>query len=395
MMLTKRIPYTFNRRGYYYFTRRVPLDLLPHYRCPRIVQGLATKSPSAAKTRAMVAAAKLDEYWSHLRMVNPDLVGMHLLRQPDQVTNSTNNVVASISLTEALNTYLTRKGIGRGKTFQAAADRACRYLVKATKLKNLHEYTRQDALDFRDYLIAKDLAGSSITRVFNTLVSLVNFAISEYALDLKNPFSRVYHDRTAGVTKRLPIPLDNIRIIQSECKRIDDDMRWLIALISDTGMRLAEATGLAVSDLVLDHEVPHVIVQQHQWRSLKTSSSERKIPLVGASHWAVQRIMTTSDSPYAFPRYNKTGTTNANSASAGLNKWLKAYVPDGCSIHSLRHSIRDRLRAVECPSEMIDQIGGWARESVGQGYGVGYNLKSMLFMIRQLASSTLSQSYTR
>ena len=95
MMLTKRVPYTFNRGGYYYFTRRVPVDLLPHYRCPRIVQGLATKSPSAAKTRAMVAAAKLDEYWSHLRMVNPDLVGMHLLRQPDQVANSTNNVVES------------------------------------------------------------------------------------------------------------------------------------------------------------------------------------------------------------------------------------------------------------------------------------------------------------
>ena len=92
-------------------------------------------------------------------------------------------------------------------------------------LKDLHEYTRQDALEFRNYLIAKGLAGSSITRVFNTLVSLVNFAISEHALDLKNPFSRVYHDRTAGVSKRLPIPLDNIRIIQAECMRLDDDMR--------------------------------------------------------------------------------------------------------------------------------------------------------------------------
>jgi len=393
MMLTKRVPYTFNRGGYYYFTRRVPVDLLPHYRCPRIVQGLATKSPSAAKTRAMVAAAKLDEYWSHLRMVNPDLVGMHLLRQPDQVANSTNNVVASISLTEALNTYLTQKGKGRGKTFKAAAERACRYLVKATELKNLHEYTRQDALDFRDYLIAKGLVGSSITRVFNTLVSLVNFAISEYALDLKNPFSRVYHDRTAGVTKRLPIPLDNIHIIQSECVHLDDDMRWLIALISDTGMRLAEAAGLAVSDLVLDHEVPHVIVQQLEWRSLKTSSSERKIPLVGASHWAAQRIMATSDSPYAFPRYNKTGTTNANSASAGLNKWLKCYVPQGCSIHSFRHSLRDRLRAVDCPNEMVDQIGGWARVSVGQEYGEGYSKEQLLEYLSNISGyPTLKKS---
>jgi hypothetical protein len=34
--------------------------------------------------------------------------------------------------------------------------------------------------------------------------------------------------------------------------------------------------------------------------------------------------------------------------------------------------MRDRLRAVECPTEMIDQIGGWADKSIGQSYGAGY-----------------------
>jgi len=36
--------------------------------------------------------------------------------------------------------------------------------------------------------------------------------------------------------------------------------------------------------------------------------------------------------------------------------------------------MRDRLRAVNCPTEMIDQIGGWSRETIGQGYGEGYDL---------------------
>ena len=164
-----------------------------------------------------------------------------------------------ICLTDALNIYLNYKGKGRNKAFHKAAERACRYLIEATSLKKIDEYTRQDALDFRDFLIARGLVGSSITRVFNALVSVVNFAISEYALDLKNPFTRVYHDRTAGVTKRLPIPIHDVRIIQDQCRLIDDDMRWLIALISDTGMRLAEAAGLAISDLALIHEVPHVM----------------------------------------------------------------------------------------------------------------------------------------
>lgn len=54
--------------------------------------------------------------------------------------------------------------------------------------------------------------------------------------------------------------------------------------------------------------------------------------------------------------------------------WLKQYVPDGYTMHSFRHSMRDRLRAVQCPSDITDQIGGWATDSVGQEYGSGYRM---------------------
>ena len=52
-------------------------------------------------------------------------------------------------------------------------------------------------------------------------------------------------------------------------------MRWLVALISDTGLRLAEAAGLLKSDLVLDAEIPFVRVTVHPWRAVKTSGSVR------------------------------------------------------------------------------------------------------------------------
>ena len=177
--------------------------------------GLNTKCSSTAKTRALVAAAKLDEYWSHLRMTDPKLMGQHMSRSALRVMVDSDASVGifSISLTEALQTYLTLKGKHKGKTFHTAAERACKYLVDATALKDLHEYNRQDALRFRDYLIAKGLAGSSVTRAFNSLTSVINFAISEYALDVKNPFSRVYYDRSHKVEKRLPVPLEVFREI--------------------------------------------------------------------------------------------------------------------------------------------------------------------------------------
>ena len=81
---------------------------------------------------------------------------------------------------------------------------------------------------------------------------------------------------------RKPVPITNTRNVQSECRAIDDDMRWLIALISDTGMRLAEGAGLLKRDFMgLDTDLPFVRVTKHSWRNLKTASSERKIPLVG------------------------------------------------------------------------------------------------------------------
>ena len=139
-LLTKKVPYTFNRAGYYYFSRRVPSDLLSHYSYPRIVQGLKTRSAQTAKSRALVAAAKLDEYWSHLRMTDPDLIGRSLLRQGYGSFSQNTPLDVSIgseqpiTLAEALETYATQKGAG-SKTFKAAAQRACTDLVDACGAK--------------------------------------------------------------------------------------------------------------------------------------------------------------------------------------------------------------------------------------------------------------------
>ena len=76
------------------------------------------------------------------------------------------------------------------------------------------------------------------------------------------------------VTKRPPIPAENLFAIQNRCREVDDDLRWLIALISDSGMRLAEVAGLLKADILLDHDIPHVSLKPHTWRQLKTANSE-------------------------------------------------------------------------------------------------------------------------
>ena len=312
-MQTKSIPYTFIRGGYFYFSRRVPNDLRKYYSYSRVVQGLRTSSPQKAKVQANVAAAKLEAYWSQMRLAESEVLGMSLVKEipasnalalPSFRESISSGQVDCLSLSDALKVYLDLKGKGRPKTFRTAAERSCNYLVSLCGNKSLHKYTRNDALQFRDWLVARGLTGSSVTRNFSYLKAVINFALSEYALDMRNPFVGVYHDRNAGVLVRKPIPLDAIRVVQSECLAINDDMRWLIALISDTGMRLAEGAGLLKQDIVgLETTQPYINLIKHPWRNLKTASSERKIPLVGSALWAAKRIVESDNAnttPFRF-----------------------------------------------------------------------------------------------
>jgi len=149
-------------------------------------------------------------------------------------------------------------------------------------------------------------------------------------------------------------------------------------------MRLSESVGLLVDDLVIDVEHPYINLTGHPHRHLKTDSSERAIPLVGASLWAAQRIKRVTSSPFYFERYCDIEGCNSNSASAAINKWIKTIAGSEAVIHGLRHGFRDRLRAVEAPVDMIDQLGGWSLRSVRQGYGDGYPLELLYRWMEKL-----------
>ena len=99
-------------------------------------------------------------------------------------------------------------------------------------------------------------------------------------------------------------------------------------------MRLAEGAGLLKQDFIgLDTDLQYVRIIKHPWRNLKTASRERRIPLVGEALCAAKRILKIGNgSDFAFPRYNRTSSTAANSASAALNKWLKWAFEESLSV---------------------------------------------------------------
>jgi hypothetical protein len=282
--------YTYRKDGVFYFSKQVPHDVRSYYSKQRIILCLRTKSPSQAQQASKAVLAKLEDYWLKLRIKDLDVPASHLLHESLSVT------AGMPTIEDALNLYLDTKGVGRSELFFRVAKRNVRYLVQALGLRSLDKYSTTDASRLREWLLKEQkISTSSVARVFASIKAITNFAINELGLEIRNPFSGVYIP-PSDAQKRHAVSIENIRKIQAECYQQNDELRHIVALISDTGMRLAEAVGLHQDDLVLDADVPYVQVREHAWRPLKTSTSQRVIPLVGASLWAAQRMVLTTPS---------------------------------------------------------------------------------------------------
>ena len=92
----------------------------------------------------------------------------------------------------------------------------CRNLVPVSGKKSIKGYTRADALRFRDALVARRVAQATVKRNFECIRAVQNFAASENAFDVVNPFSNMSYGSGAKLVKRMSILMDDLKTVQSE-----------------------------------------------------------------------------------------------------------------------------------------------------------------------------------
>jgi integrase len=99
--------------------------------------------------------------------------------------------------------------------------------------------------------------------------------------------------------KRLTYSGDALVAIAKACHATDDDIRWIVAMVEDTGARNSEIVGLRVEDVFLDHAVPYIWLKEHRslGRTLKNAQSVRKVPLVGMALWGAKRAVKVECAP--------------------------------------------------------------------------------------------------
>lgn len=271
----------------------------------------------------------------------------------------------------------------RNKTGQQQFDRAWSVMMGITGDAIIGDVRREQANAYVEKLRNRGITADTISKYVYQIKPVLDTAIREFELGIPNPFESltIAGKGAEKPHERLPYSLTELQAIWQRCRHMDDERRWAIAMLSDTGARQAEVVGLRKEDVILTGDVPHILVRPNGNRRLKNAQSERKVPLIGEALWAAQRAMTTAGE-HLFPVFQprKAGATfNPNSASAALNKWLKenGLAKTGQGLHSFRHTLVDRLRDAGVPKDVREQIGGWKSQGVSEGYGQGFSIAKL------------------
>lgn len=317
------------------------------------------------------------------------------------VKKLTRLIVSSFNTGSCLDYRAAAKGLLRPKTSRLSdmmqeylslkdiSDRPVRLAVDALVAVagdlDVADYGRDDVRAFLRYMMdQRGVKTATVRRRVCSLSAIFNYSYVELDIERRNPFTRVIIPKEgADVSKRGTFTKEQLIEGYQIALSSGSTVKLLMPILGETGCRLAEVVGLRTEDVDLENEVLHI--RPNNRRRLKTNGSERSLPLVGHALDAVVLLMSKTGGDWLFPQYIKEDGCYATYASNALNKWLKKQY-HGLTAHSLRHTMRDRLRACEIPLEAIDQIGGWSTVGgIGTKYGKGYSIEHLRYFMFKAA----------
>lgn len=184
---------------------------------------------------------------------------------------------------------------------------------------------REDAKEVRDHML-DGRKPSSVNRYLNVVRAVVNHAIREYDLaGSANPFmnleaapkDKAEPDRD----KRRPFTAEELKDTTARILVLANPaLQRIWQMLEGTGCRPAEVAGLRVSDVHLDHVIPHMTVEWHDDRRIKNAVSRRRVPLLGTALDAAKAVVKAAGgSAMLFPAYGR--PNGASSASAAQSHY--------------------------------------------------------------------------
>ncbi len=291
---------------------------------------------------------------------------------------------ASTTVTDAFKFYLTENAKELPEQRKKQVLRLMRseknLIFVLGKDKPLSDLTKADARAWRDMRAGQGVSPATIRRERNDIGAVISLAISELdGTGSENPFHQMKIKGAAGGRQDKRASLDEGTLDGVyDSLASSPELLHIWTLLDHTGARPSEIRMLRYSDLVLDHEIPHLVIAPRSDRTLKSDWSERKIPLVGAALSIAQLLATLGQGDaLVFRRYG--GEGGLDRLSQALTKRVRMFSKDPKHVpYSLRHNMKDRMRRAEIFPETAKAIEGHAF-SIGQdgSYGGRFPLAQM------------------
>ena len=116
--------YLIRRNGIFYFSRRVPADVRTRFNKDRVIVSLHTRSLPKAQRSAAALSDRLERYRDSIRLevFHTRELGLSLVQEIEA-----DRSIVTVSIQDALDSYLRLKSTGRSNTFFKGG-RACRWL---------------------------------------------------------------------------------------------------------------------------------------------------------------------------------------------------------------------------------------------------------------------------
>jgi integrase len=238
------------------------------------------------------------------------------------------------------------------------------------------------------------LAPKSINKKLSNLNSLFAWAKDNGYVEA-NVFTRLaVPDKISAKSKRDPFTSEQINAIFSNgvfsagrtapfdaCSRDAEDF-WVTLIGYFTGMRLGEIAQLGTADIRQEHGVWIFDVHNRGERRLKTEVSRRRVPV----HSELVRLGLLAHRDGVEARGHSALFPNLLPASDGYQssayskrfaiflKRIGVKVDRRVSFHSLRHTMKDMLRAAGVGETVQRELMGHENGSAAAQYGRGYSL---------------------
>ncbi|MDU0999469.1 MULTISPECIES: site-specific integrase [Citrobacter] len=248
--------------------------------------------------------------------------------------------------------------------------------AKRHSIKNVEDVTKQHIADFKRFLDERYQAPRSRQDALIKLQALFNFCIDKRDYLTANPVKGMTYSKVTSIKHKTEItPSEYEKVMNTDYVKGYEDLKWLLAILWNTGMRIGEAIQLRPEDFRIVDGIKCISINTEDGKQVKNETSIRDIPISEAL--LQMGIWDTK------PRL---GWTKNNAAGSRIAFAFKQIGIEHSS-HDFRYSLSNRLRDCDVADSVRYSILGHAHKTTtDRVYKTRQPLKQMLLALNKATS---------